>query len=233
MRCAALILTGGVGQRVKGLNRPKQFYEILGRPVFLHSVDAYEAVAGVDEVYLVINEDFRSYYEEYLKNSNLTKLRKLIVGGENRQISIEKGLTALASEKIDLVVLHDGANPTTYPEFIQTCIEVAAKEGAVTGGISPRDTVVSLNGREIEDVFERSLLAYTCSPQVFRYELIVEAIKHAHDNHLTNRPTVELVKRLNHKVVVVPCPYPCIKITTDEDLYPVEQLLKKRLHARS
>ncbi|OGX41249.1 MAG: hypothetical protein A3G91_03010 [Omnitrophica WOR_2 bacterium RIFCSPLOWO2_12_FULL_50_9] len=225
MKISALILTGGSGARVQGIDSPKQFYELLGEPVFIHSLKTYDQIESITDIYLVINQNYQQKYEDILGKYSFKKLRALVPGGSDRQISVENGLAAM--EKTDIVVLQDGANPTTRAEFIEECLDAARRHGACTGCVACEDTVVKASRHTIESVLERAALACTCSPQVYKFDLLCRAMKEGKKKNLTNRPTVELVHRLNHKVALVYCKFATIKIATFEDFYAAEQILRK------
>ncbi|MDP1853785.1 MAG: IspD/TarI family cytidylyltransferase [Candidatus Omnitrophota bacterium] len=227
MSCSAIILTGGSGSRIKELESPKQFYELLGKAVFIHTIEIYENIEEIDDIYLVINQNYAQKYNEILERYSFKKLRKLVPGGLTRQDSVENGVMAI--DKADIVVIQDGASPTTPPELIKNCINAAKKYGACTAYLAARHTVVSMINNEIETVLERDSLAYTCAPQAYKFEIIVKALEYAKENTLTNRPIVDLVKRIGSKVALVPSIYENIKITTYENLPAVEQVLKNRI----
>lgn len=229
MKISALILTGGSGTRVQGIDSPKQFYELLGEPVFIHSLKTYDRFESITDIYLVINQNYRQKYEDILSKYSFKKLRALVPGGSDRQISVENGLAAM--EKTDIVVLQDGANPTTRAEFIEECLEAARRHGACTGCMASQDTVVQAAQNTIESVLERHSLAYTCSPQVYKFDLLCRAMKEGKKKNLTNRPTVELVHRLNHKVALVYCKFSTVKITTHTDFLVSESILREGARA--
>lgn len=227
MNCTAIILTGGSGSRIKEINYPKQFCELLGKPAFIYPLETYENMPEIDDIYLVINKDYSERYNEILNKYHFKKLRKLVAGGKDRQESVQNGLFAV--KKTDTIVIQDGSNPTTHPELIKECIETAKKYGACTAYLAARHTVVQVNNNEIETVLERDSLAYTCAPQAYKFEIIVKALEYAKENALTNRPIVDLVKRIGSKVALVPSIYENVKITTYENLPAVEQVLKNRI----
>ncbi len=226
MKCTAVVLTGGRGERLGELGYPKQFCAINDKPVFIHSLEIFENMDEVDDIYLVINAEYREKYQEHLEGHPISKLRGMVDGGATRQDSVAHAVAAI--ESTDIVILHDGANPTTRADFIHDCIEAASQQGACSGCVAPRDTVVQTNHHEIDVVLNRDSLAYTCSPQVYRFDLIQKALAQAKKNNLTGRPTVELVKQISQKVAVVLCPHKTIKITQFEDVYLAEQLLNKQ-----
>jgi 2-C-methyl-D-erythritol 4-phosphate cytidylyltransferase len=123
MKCTAIVLTGGSGQRIKEIDYPKQFCEIKGKPVFIHSLEIYEQMERVNEIFLVINADHVKRYQDILKKFKISKLQTLVDGGEFRQDSVENALAAI--EQTDYIILHDGANPTTRADFINDCIDAA------------------------------------------------------------------------------------------------------------
>ncbi len=226
MQCAAIVLTGGRGDRIRELGYPKQFRKIEGKPVFIYSLEIFDRVDRVDDIYLVVNADYAEKYQSILKKYKIPKLRALVDGGGTRQDSVENALAAI--KQTDIVILHDGANPTTRPDFINECIDAAHQHGASSGCVAPRDTVVRTENNEIESVLKRDSLAYTCSPQVYRFNLIKKAFLEAKKNNLADQPTVEIVKKTGQKIVLVPCLHNTVKITQYEDIYLAEQILKDK-----
>jgi 2-C-methyl-D-erythritol 4-phosphate cytidylyltransferase len=219
-----MVLTGGSGERIKGLDYPKQFYEIGGKPVFIYSLETYEQMDKINDIYLIINPEYTQRYKAVLQKYKFSKLQRLVEGGKTRQGSVENGLNAM--RKTDIVVLQDGANPTTHPDLIGKCIDAAHQFGASTGCVAASDTVVQKKDNAIDVVLDRESLAYTCSPQVYRYDVIRDAFLHAKKNNLLNQPTVTLIKKINQNVVLVPCLQKTVKITHYEDFYLAEQVLK-------
>jgi len=226
MKHTAIVLTGGSGQRIKKLDYPKQFCEIEGKPVFIYSLEIFEQMDRIDDIYLVINADHAKKYQDILEKYKISKLRTLVDGGETRQDSVENALAAI--EQTDIIILHDGANPTTHADFVNECIDASHQHGASSGCVAPRDTIVRKNNNEIESVLKRDSLVYICSPQVYRFELIQKAFLNAKKNKLTNQPTLELMKKIGQQVVLVPCPHNTVKITQFEDIYLAEKMLSKK-----
>jgi len=226
MKHTAIVLTGGSGQRIKELDYPKQFCEIGEKPVFIHSLEIYEQMDRINDIYLVINADYAKKYQDILEKYKISKLQTLVDGGETRQDSVENALTAI--EQTDIIILHDGANPTTRADFVNECIDAVRQYGASSGCVATRDTVVRTNNNEIDRVLKRDSLAYICSPQVYRFELIQKAFFNAKKNNITDQPTLELMKKIGQKVVLVPCPHNTVKITQLEDIYLAEQMLSRK-----
>jgi 2-C-methyl-D-erythritol 4-phosphate cytidylyltransferase len=86
---------------------------------------------------------------------------------------------------------------------------------------------IQTHANEIDIVLDRDSLVYICSPQVYRFDLIQKAFLEAKKNNLIGRPTLELVKKIGEKVVLIPCPHSTVKITQLEDIYLAEQMLNK------
>ena len=167
MKVAAVVLTGGIGSRMKYATGPKQFMLIADKPVFIHSLEIYDNIDEIEDIYLVVNRDYLQEYGSFLSRFSFNKFKKMIFGGIDRQQSVSNAMVDI--DDCDIVVLHDEANPTTDKLLIKQCIDVARADGACTAVQLPRDTVIKIENSEVVSVFDRKELAYTCSPQVFKY----------------------------------------------------------------
>jgi len=216
----AIIVAGGSGTRF-GAGKPKQFVEILGKPLILHTLERFENCSSIDEIILVLPADS---VENFQQNFNLTKLKKIVAGGKTRAESVYNGLQAV-SDKAEIVAVHDGARPLVSVEEITATIEKAAETGAacLVAGVS--DTIKEVSGGRISGTIDRTKLRRALTPQCFRLEILQKAFAQA---DLSEAVTDEcfLVEKLGYEIAIVEGSAKNIKITTPEDLRLAEIFLK-------
>jgi 2-C-methyl-D-erythritol 4-phosphate cytidylyltransferase len=215
----AIVVAGGSGRRFGG-EVPKQFLEIAGKPVILHTLERFENCAEVDEIVLVLPES------ESAAKYGLSKLKTVVAGGQTRAESVWNGLQAVNNEA-EIVAVHDGARPLVTTEEITATIEKARETGAACLVAPVTDTIKEVFDGQIVTTIDRSKLRRALTPQCFRYDLLQRAF--AELNRFTKEATDEsfLVEQLGVPVSVVEGSAKNIKITVPEDLILAESLLKE------
>src|SRR4051812_23994126 len=123
----AIIPAAGRGTRL-GADRPKQFLELGGEPILVHTIRRFEACPSVDAVVVVLPSDSVSTFLEIAGRAKLRKVTRVVSGGAERRDSVERGLAALQPGGI--VAVHDGVRPFVTPEEIARVIERATATGA-------------------------------------------------------------------------------------------------------
>jgi 2-C-methyl-D-erythritol 4-phosphate cytidylyltransferase len=224
-KVTAVLLTGGEGRRFKDAELPKQFIEICGNPLFIYSIDTYESIAEVDEICLVINNDYKHIYENLLRRYSFNKLGPLVKGGLFRQQSVRNALELITHD--GLVVIQNGVNPMTPAHLIKGCIREAYMTGAATAYVPASHTVFEMNDQTVQHVLDRNVLGYTCDPQAYRVDVIKKALLRSKDEN-KDIPTVDLVKRIGHPVGIVRSDETNIKLTTNADLSIIRNLIESR-----
>ncbi|MGB5444551.1 MAG: NAD-dependent epimerase/dehydratase family protein [Psychromonas sp.] len=226
-KVTAVILTGGSGSRVTESKEPKQFLQIAGQPLFTHALLTYSAMQEVDEICLVVNQKFLPKYKEILSDYDIKKLKYIVPGGKYRHESIRNALKEINQNGI--VILHNGASPTTSPELICRCIESAKVKGAVSAFVSASHTVFIKDNQQIRNVLEREKTGYTCDPQVFHSELLAKAIQFSEKlDYGRDMPMVELVNCLGNPVHLEESSRDNLKVTTSSDIKAIEYVLQKK-----
>jgi 2-C-methyl-D-erythritol 4-phosphate cytidylyltransferase len=211
----AIIVAAGSGLRI-GSDRPKQFLEIHGKPVIIHTLERFERCAAVDEVILVVPESDADTFGLVAESFSINKIKKIIAGGSTRAASVRNGLRSLGGE-VDVVAVHDGARPLVSPDEISRTIDAAARTGAACLVAPVTDTVKEVaNGKVIRTV-ERSGLRRALTPQAFRLDILKRAFENA---DLSESVTDEcyLVEKLGYAIECVEGSTRNIKITHREDL---------------
>ena len=223
----AIVLAAGKGSRM-GLDIPKQFFNLCGKPVLFYSLEAFEQ-SQVEKVVLVTGEDDIDYCKtDIIEKYHFHKVKTIISGGTERYWSVKNGLQAAKGS--DYILIHDAARPCLTQEIIENSISAVLETGACTIGVPAKDTIklVDDNGFGIETL-PRNYLWQIQTPQSFCYKDILEAYEimdQAKETDITD-DTMIMERYLKKKVKVVLGDYCNIKITTKEDLLVAEEFLKK------
>ena len=224
MKTIALILAAGKGLRF-GDRIPKQFRVVHNRPLLAWTIRQFEKAAMVDEIVIIVAEDYLIYTNEKIVNRfEFGKVAKIVPGGETRRESVLRGLKSLPIST-GFVAIHDGARPLTFAEDIDRVIAAAHKERAAILARPIMDTVKRVEQDFILATLDRERLYLAETPQVFQYDLILSAHEGCGDSEIVTDDSV-LVERLGFKVKMVKSAKYNIKITTEEDLSLVRMLLE-------
>ena len=227
MKTVAIIPAGGAGKRLKS-DIAKQYLLLDNIPILVHTLKVFERVKIIDEIILVVPAGDVSVTEKKIIDQyGLKKIKKIIVGGKERQDSVRNGLAAIKG-KCDIVIVHDGVRPFVTQAMIQQVVEVAKTKGAVSVGVKANDTVKK-TGKDcnVESTIPRDNLWLTQTPQAFKFEVIKQAFKKAYDENYYGTDDASLVERMGKMVKMIEGSYNNIKITTPDDLLIAKALMKK------
>lgn len=175
-RTAAILVAAGRGLRA-GAGGPKQYRTIGGQTVIFRAMEPFSRHPDVFAVQPVVNPD-----DIALFNDAVTGLahRPPVNGGATRQASVLAGLEALAAEKPDIVLIHDAARPFVTQPLISRAIDASARTGAAIPTAPVTDTIKLTNAAgDVEATPERARLRIAQTPQVFRFDVILEAHRRA------------------------------------------------------
>ena len=216
----ALILAAGSGSRMGNTDKPKQFLPIYGKPLMVHTIEAFEMHDEVDAVVISTNEEYIDQVKVWCKQYDLSKVKMIVAGGDSRQISVYNGLQAVKklANGDDIVLIHDSARPLISQKIISDNIKGAESFGAVDTVIHATDTIVeSKDGEKISNIPNRKELYQGQTPQTFKYEIILKAHKQKLDN-IEVTDDCKLVHHMGIKIHFVPGSRRNFKITYQEDL---------------
>jgi 2-C-methyl-D-erythritol 4-phosphate cytidylyltransferase len=233
MKTLAIIPAGGSGTRMGG-DIPKQYLTLGGVPILVHTLMAFQRSSLVDDIYLVLpDEDVQKAPQKILSPYHLTKVNRVLTGGERRQDSVKRGVDLLGSD-YDLVVIHDGVRPFISPAIINAAIKEAARSQAVTVGLPVTDTIKKVDSHGcVSATVNRDHLWLTQTPQVFLASLLKKAYESAYADNYYGTDDAALVERIGGKVIMIMGSYDNIKITTADDLEWGELILKTRQNRNS
>ncbi len=220
----AIIFAGGSGARM-GSGLPKQFLEVNGKPIIIYTLEIFEEHPDIDSIYIACKEDYIAKLEKLVKRFLITKVRKIVPGGETGQDSIYNALSAAEEDNPgdSLVLIHDGVRPCISAETIDNVLECARKNGnAVTCTELFETPVVSEGGEFVEDLPSRDMFYTAQAPQCFRLADVMKAhaeVRKEGKGYEGIIDTCTLMKKMGAKVAIVKGPRGNIKVTTPEDLY--------------
>lgn len=222
-KAAAIIAAGGIGTRM-GVSRPKQFMELAGVPILIHTLRAFELTASVSEIVLVAPVDHLADVEALLTRYGTGKVRHVVPGGVLRQDSVRCGIESLSPE-IELIAVHDGARPLVTPEIIDRCLVAALQFGAAVAAVPVRDTLKRSRGRIIAATVNREQLWQAQTPQAAKADLLREAFRKADEDGFVGTDESSLLEHLGIPVTLVEGSEQNIKITRPEDISIAEAIL--------
>ena len=222
-KITAIVPAAGMGTRMGG-ETPKQFLELDGAPIFLHTLRRLASCDLITEIIVATRADEVERIQERCRQEKLKQTLRVIKGGPTRQDSVAAAL-ALVADDVDLVVVHDGVRPFATREQITRVIEEARKCGAAILGVPAMDTVKEVKrGSLPEDTalitatIPRERLVMAQTPQAFRTKLLKDAFAKAASDEVNASDEAGLVERLGHEVHVVHGTERNIKITKPADM---------------
>lgn len=221
----AIIVAAGSGQRFDAA-QPKQFADLLGKPIIIHTLERFEACPEIDEIVLVLSDEGREHFKKIEDKFEISNLRSVITGGKTRAESVKNGLDAVTANDKDIVAVHDGARPLVSVDEITRTVSKARETGAACLVAEVTDTIKEIENGCILQTVDRGRLRRALTPQAFHYGILKKAFDGI---DLSDAVTDEcfLVEKLGVKIATVDGSAMNIKITRAEDLFLAKALLKQ------
>ena len=227
-----VIFAGGSGKRMHTKGTPKQFLEVNGKAIIIHTLEHFEQCMDVDAVVVVCLETYIDYLKRLLKRFDISKVRKIVPGGQTGQESIYAGLIAareLSEGEDTIVLIHDGVRPLINSELLTESIAKTIETGnAIT--IAPVvETIIQFDQKaeNIEQVLERSKCYVAKAPQTFYLKDILAAHELARQNGETFIDSATLMSAYGYTLHTVESTSYNIKITTPSDYYMLRAILQE------
>ncbi|MBO1005834.1 2-C-methyl-D-erythritol 4-phosphate cytidylyltransferase [Pseudogracilibacillus auburnensis] len=224
-----IIPAAGSGKRM-GAGYNKLFLELAGRPIIFHTLDVFASDPACKKIILVVQSAEEEWFLQQLGKETYTTEIQFAHGGTERQHSVYNGLKSALPEGV--VLVHDGARPFIEHDTIGELISVATKSGAAIVAVPVKDTIKKVKDLDVVETIERSSLWQVQTPQAFHFSVLYNAHARAEAEHFMGTDEASLVERAGYSVKIVQGDYDNIKLTTPEDLYFAEAILKKRHHKR-
>lgn len=226
MKKFVIIVAGGKGLRM-GSDLPKQFIPIEGKPLLMHTLEAFHRWDAAAEIVLVLPADHQPYWEMLCREIGCKVPHRIATGGETRFHSVHNGLLSIPTLNAgDLVAVHDGVRPFVTPEVIEACFCEAEASGAAVPVVPVVDSLREKLDDGASRPVDRSRFFAVQTPQVFRAGLLRAAYKQVYSPLFTDDASV--VEAFGWKVVMVDGNRENIKVTTPGDLAWAQLLLSSR-----
>ena len=223
-----IVVAGGSGTRM-GAGIPKQFLDLGGRPILRMSIELMTSALPSARIITVLPQEYISYWEEYCLKSNFSVPQMIVKGGITRFHSVKNALAKVPDGAI--VAIHDAVRPLVSAKLVQELVRKAAETGSAIPVIPAIDTLRILEDRDGElhssvETIDRSRIYAVQTPQVFYSEILSKAYGQAFDTAFTDDASV--VEKNKTPLSYVLGERFNIKITTAEDLFLAEAIIRKQ-----
>ncbi|HHT48493.1 MAG TPA: 2-C-methyl-D-erythritol 4-phosphate cytidylyltransferase [Firmicutes bacterium] len=226
----AVILAGGIGNRMGIVDKPKQFIDVYGKPIIVHTLEVFDNHPEIDAIAVVCLSEWMDDLRILIRKYEINKVKWLVEGGETRQLSVYNAVKTLSQEcsEDDILVVHDSVRPLVTHKIISSNIAGARQFGAVDTVVPSADTIVrSVDGERIKEVPLRKELYLGQTPQSFRLSLLRRAHEKARaENNLDSTEDCQLVLELGEEVHLVQGEQLNFKITSFDDLLLLKAVIK-------
>ncbi|HEX8493703.1 MAG TPA: 2-C-methyl-D-erythritol 4-phosphate cytidylyltransferase [Pyrinomonadaceae bacterium] len=227
----AIIAAAGQGTRLRA-GRAKQFLELDGVPVIIHTLRRFEQCAAIDEIIVVLPAPDVAGFLAVAAPHELRKLARVVAGGGTRAESVWRGLQAVRAATAEILAVHDGVRPFVTADEISRTVAAAQRSGAAILAAPAIDTIKEVQDGQVRRTLQRDSLRHALTPQCFRYALLREAYERAKDLGAAVTDDSFLIEQLGISVAVVEGSARNIKITRPEDLAFAEILVKQNSEFR-
>lgn len=231
-----ILLAGGVGNRV-GAGIPKQFVEVLGKPVIAYTMRKLYQCSEIDHIVLSCLDGYQSMLQKIADDNGITKVLKIVTGGKDYEHSIINGVKGLEdiAQPDDVILIHWAASPFVSDEILKDNIRVCKEKGNAMSSCSAFVLYGTNNGDHADGIIDRDTFKCLSAPQSFLYRDIVEFYWQVEEKHLfdtVEAHTTSLMAALNWPIYFSKGDQTNIKITTPEDLKLFEgYVLYEQAHA--
>jgi 2-C-methyl-D-erythritol 4-phosphate cytidylyltransferase len=217
--------------------KSKQFFELQGTPILIHTIRKFAANSRVSEIVIALRKNETAGFLQQAEQEGFQKLLHVVEGGEHRQNSVANALASIDAAADDIVLVHDAVRPFVDDATINGVIDAVKKYNAAIAGIPAIDTVKQVDrtadGAVVLATVPRERMVMAQTPQGFRFSLLKKAFDEATADGFMGTDEASLIERSGSPVHVVMGTPRNIKITTPGDLDLAEFYLAQELRAKS
>ena len=207
--------------------RDKLFIPVLGRPLLLYCLEAFQNSPHVDRISIATASGSVAHVRDLALEYGISKVVAVVTGGARRQDSVANALDALG--EVEIVMVHDGARPFVDDAIIERAVDAVRESGAATAAVPVKDTIkVASPDMTVASTPPRNTLWAAQTPQSFDLELLREAHRTISDDVTDDAAMVEMLGR---PVKLFMGSHDNIKVTTPEDIPVAEAIAKARFGA--
>ncbi|MBT8382889.1 MAG: 2-C-methyl-D-erythritol 4-phosphate cytidylyltransferase [Ignavibacteriaceae bacterium] len=227
MKTIAIIPAGGKGKR-SGFSAPKQYLKFHGKELIVYTLEVFQKNDLVDEIAVSAEPAYFKLFNKLVKDYNLSKVKSIVEGGEERQDSVYSALKSIDANDDDLIIVHDAARPLLPEEVLTNAINAGKEKGNALVCIRARDTL--LKGEQtVKEYLDRKETYYVQTPQIFKYKTLIKAMKKAYEKNFIGTDESMLVKELGEEINIVEGSMFNFKVTTITDVEMFEKLIISQL----
>ena len=222
----AILTAAGSGSRFSSNHKtktPKQYLNLLGKPVILYSLLALQKSFHVNQIIIAADINYFELLHSLLYKHKISKANILVEGGKTRFDSVKRAFSQINPRVSDLVLIHDAARPNINSKFVDEILLSAGKYGNLVVGTKITDTIKEERKSRIEKTVDRKLLWTVQTPQVFKYK----DLKNSYQKNKSNTHTDEssLLESCGFKVKIFEGPKDNIKLTDYNDFLLLKKLM--------
>lgn len=227
-----LIFAGGSGVRMNTKGMPKQFLQMNGKAIIIHTLEYFEKCMDIDAIVVVCLEEYIGYLDNLLKINRISKVKKIVPGGTCGQESIYHGLCAAEelAEGDDIVLIHDGVRPLISEDLLSNSIKMVKEKGNAITVTPATETIIQADeNRIITNIIDRKSCYIAKAPQSFYLEDILKVHRQAiKDNKTDCIDSASLMKEYGYELHTLEGSNENIKITNPSDFYILRAILEAR-----
>ena len=229
----ALIFAGGAGRRMHSAGKPKQFLELHGKPIIIHTLEHFDRHPEIDAIAVVCIAGWVDYLKELLVRFHIKKVRWIVPGGETSQESTRAGLGILEANcdpRDTIVLIHDGVRPLITEKVISDNIAAVREYGNAITAAPAIETIITVDENEdVTELIDRQSCRLARAPQSFYLsDIIAMHQKAMADNYDKMIDSASLMIHYGVKLHLVEGPAENIKITTPSDFYIFKAIQEAR-----
>lgn len=217
----ALLLAGGSGLRTEQ-DVPKQFFNVYEKPIIIYTLEAFQKHPDVDAIAVSCLDGWQEILRAYARDAGITKLQKIVRGGENGQASARIALRELKTvcREDDIVIIHDAIRPMVSADIISDCIVKCRQYGSGLSAMRCQETIIrTADGIKGNQGISRNDIMRVQTPQAYLYKNVMCAHEEALERGITNAVyTNTMMLELGETLYFSKGSAKNIKITTMEDV---------------
>ncbi len=228
----AVIFAGGVGRRMHTQEKPKQFLEVYGKPIIIHTLEIFDSHPEIDAIVVSCLREYIPYLNDLISEWGIRKVKSVVAGGSNGQESIYNGLKAANAISYEraVVLIHDGVRPFINHEVISNNIKSVNEHGSAITTSKVTETILVVDDtNRISEVPKRDDSRIAKAPQSFWLDEILEEHKKAREEGKTDFiDSCTMMQHYGHELYLVDGPIENIKVTTPQDIFTMRSVLEAR-----
>ena len=232
MKVYAIIPSSGSGSRMNNppclpdRQVPKQYIRISGKEIIAYTLEIFQECKLIDEIIISARKDYFDLLHTIKNSYSLSKISKIVEGGEERQQSVLNALKSINAKDNDLIVVHDAVRPLLPLDVLSKAIESAKISGSAVVAVKAKDTLIK-GMDSVVSYIDRKDVYYAQTPQVFHYKILLDAMNQAEKKKFIGTDESILAHSAGYKVNIVSGSSFNFKITNKEDLLIFEKITQK------